>query len=138
MLIEAYQSNDLHTTFPGNNGFWDWLSNNVVFALKLTRRLNILIVVLFYVCLRSHCFWHGKPSMPSDVFGVGVGEYCVCFLNNKVLNYQFSLEISFSYLHIWAIIREILPIWITIRILSISKGIITFLTIFWPLPSWSI
>lgn len=37
MLIKAYQSND-HTTFPGNNGFRDWLSDNVLVALKLTDR----------------------------------------------------------------------------------------------------
>lgn len=36
MPIEAFQSKDLYTTFPGNNGLRDWLSDNVLFALKLT------------------------------------------------------------------------------------------------------
>lgn len=48
--VEAYQSYDLHTTFPEDSCLEGWLSSNVVCALKLTRLLNILIVLLFYVC----------------------------------------------------------------------------------------
>lgn len=48
--VEAYQSYDLHTAFPEDSGLEGWLSNNVVCALKLTRLLNVLLVLLFYVC----------------------------------------------------------------------------------------
>ena len=46
-LTEAYQIYDLHTTFPGNNGLKDWLSNSMIYALKLTWLLYILTVLLF-------------------------------------------------------------------------------------------
>ena len=36
MLTEAYQIYNLHTTCPGNNGLRDWLSNSMIYALKLT------------------------------------------------------------------------------------------------------
>lgn len=56
MLIEALESCDRHATGPGNSGLRHWLSNNMVCALKLTRLLNILIVLLFCVCLMGDCF----------------------------------------------------------------------------------
>ena len=57
MLTEAYQIYDLHTTFPGNSGLRDWLSNSMIYALKLIWLLNILIVLLFlYISLlMSEC-----------------------------------------------------------------------------------
>ena len=94
MLTEAYQIYDLHTTFPGNNGLRDWLSNSIIYALKLIWLLNILIVLLFlYISsLMSECSWNGNYSMPSDILGEGA----VFFLNKNILSYLFSLEISFS------------------------------------------
>lgn len=55
-LIEAYQNYDLHTTFPGNNGLRHWLSNNMIYASKLCKLLNVLIVLLFLCLLHRQLF----------------------------------------------------------------------------------